>query len=127
MMYLIRHARLMTAADESVGDLLIEGERIAAVGQNLAERIGPQQRPHILDVDGLWAMPGGIDVHTHLELYSWETVSADDFYTGHIAAAFGGTTTHIDFANQVRGQTLRFPPGVFPVSNSFWRIKASIS
>lgn len=107
MAYLIRNARLITAADDATGDLLIEGEQIAAVGRDLPERIGPQLRPEILDADGLWAMPGGIDVHTHLELYSWDTVSADDFYTGHVAALFGGTTAHIDFANQARGQTLR--------------------
>ncbi|HZG66422.1 MAG TPA: dihydropyrimidinase [Herpetosiphonaceae bacterium] len=60
-----------------------------------------------IDATGKYVIPGGIDVHTHLDMPFGGTVSSDDFFTGHRAAAFGGTTTHIDFAIQPKGATLR--------------------
>lgn len=60
----------------------------------------------VVNADGKMITPGGIDVHTHLDLPFFDTVSSDDFYTGHKAAAFGGTTTHIDFAIQRKGESL---------------------
>lgn len=83
-------------------DVVIDGERIAAVGVDL-----PAEGAETVDVSGLHLLPGGIDVHTHLEMPLGEIQSSDDFYTGQVAAAFGGTTTHLDFANQDRGETLR--------------------
>ncbi len=61
----------------------------------------------MIDATGKYVIPGGIDVHTHLDMPFGGTVSSDDFFTGHQAAAFGGTTMHIDFAIQPKGATLR--------------------
>ena len=82
-------------------DVLIEGERIVAVGSS----IDPTGHT-IVDATGLLVMPGGIDVHTHLDMPFGGTTSADDYFTGTRAAAIGGTTTVIDFALQSRGYTL---------------------
>ena len=102
MRTLIKNGMLITAADTIQADLLIDGETIGLIGQNLNI-----DDADVIDAAGKYVLPGGIDVHTHLELYVGGTVSSDDFYTGHKAAAFGGTTTHIDFANQAKGDTLR--------------------
>ena len=61
----------------------------------------------VLDAKGLYILPGGIDIHTHLDMPFGGTVSSDDFRTGTIAAAFGGTTTIVDFAIQGKGMTLK--------------------
>src|SRR5207248_1798806 len=79
------------------------GGKIMAIGQGL-----PRDNPtRIIDAKNRYIMPGGIDVHTHLDMPFGGTTSADDFETGTRAAAFGGTTTLIDFAIQYKGQTLR--------------------
>lgn len=85
-----------------MADVLIDGETIAAIGANLSAGGADS-----VDASGLFVLPGGIDVHTHLDLPVSGTVSSDDFYTGQRAAAFGGTTTHIDFAIQPRDGSLR--------------------
>jgi dihydropyrimidinase len=102
MLTLIKHGTLITASDAYVADLLIDGERIAQIGADLQAADA-----HQIDATGLLVMPGGVDVHTHLELPVSGTLSADDFFTGQRAAAFGGTTTHIDFAIQPRDGSLR--------------------
>lgn len=103
MKTLIKNGRLVTAADETVADLLIDGETIVLIGANL----DPALADTVIDATGLYVLPGGIDVHTHLDM-PWRGVrSADDFFTGHRAAAFGGTTTHVDFSVQSKGGTLR--------------------
>jgi len=104
MRTLIRDGMLATAAEVFQADLLIEDETIALVGRGLADRVGPVDR--VIDARGRYVLPGGIDVHVHLELALAGTVSSDDFETGTRAAAFGGTTTIIDFANQAQGGTL---------------------
>lgn len=104
MRTLITDGRIVTAGDNYVADILIDGEKVALIGEDLSDDVTAD---NVIDADGLYVMPGGIDVHTHLELYAWDTVSSDDFYTGHVAAAFGGTTSHIDFANQAKGESLR--------------------
>ena len=96
MAFLIRGGTLITAAESFAADILVEGERIAAIGPNLAAGEGVQ----VVDAAGKLVLPGGVDVHTHLELPMFGTVSSDDHYTGHKAAAFGGTTTVIDFISQ---------------------------
>lgn len=101
MAILIKGGTVVTASDNYVADVLVKGERIALVGASL-EPNGAQ----IVDASGKLLLPGGIDVHTHLSLPFFSTVSSDDFYTGHRAAAFGGTTSHIDFATQRKGETL---------------------
>jgi dihydropyrimidinase len=92
---LIQNGTLITAAETFGADILIADEKIVAIGRDLhapdAERI---------DATGRLILPGGVDPHTHFELPMFGTVSSDDHYTGHKAAAFGGTTTAIDFINQ---------------------------
>ncbi|MCC7206638.1 MAG: dihydropyrimidinase [Anaerolineae bacterium] len=83
-------------------DVLIEGEHIALIAPTIA-----REGHRVIDVSGKYLMPGGVDVHTHFDLPVSGTVASDDFTTGGRAAAFGGTTTHIDFAIQTRGQSLR--------------------
>jgi len=89
---LIHSGTLITAGETVRGDILIEGETIAAIGRSLrADDAQP------IDASGKLVLPGGVDPHTHFDLPMFETVSSDDHYTGHKAAAFGGTTTVIDF------------------------------
>jgi dihydropyrimidinase len=83
-------------------DILVEGERIAAVGPDLL-----RGDARIIDCSGRYLLPGGIDVHTHLDMPLEDIASRDDFASGHIAAAFGGTTSHIDFVIQAKGGSLR--------------------
>src|SRR6516225_9801360 len=84
-------------------DTLIVNGTVAAVAQALP-RDGASR---VIDAKGKYVLPGGIDVHTHLDMPFGGTTSADDFETGTRAAAFGGTTTLIDFAIQYKGQPLR--------------------
>jgi dihydropyrimidinase len=95
MTFLIKNGTLITASDTFHADILIEGEQIAAVGPELTA-----SNAEIIDASGMLVMPGGIDPHTHFDLPMFDTVSSDDHYTGHKAAAFGGTTTVIDFVPQ---------------------------
>jgi dihydropyrimidinase len=95
MPLLIKHGTLITAAETFPGDILIEGERIAAIGQDL-DIPGAE----VVDAAGKLILPGGIDPHVHLDLPMFDTVSSDDHYTGGKAAAFGGTTTVMDFIPQ---------------------------
>ncbi len=98
---LIRNATVVTAGDVVTADVLVRGETVAEIGRAL-----PTEGRRVIDATGKLLMPGGIDVHTHLDMPLGDTASTDDFETGHIAAACGGTTTHIDFATQEKGQTL---------------------
>ena len=98
---LIHHGTVINADSTVQADVLVEGETIAAVGRNLSSA-----GHTLVDATGLLVMPGGIDVHTHLDMPFGGTTSADDYLTGTRAAAFGGTTTVIDFALQSRGHTL---------------------
>ncbi|MCP4418681.1 MAG: dihydropyrimidinase [Chloroflexi bacterium] len=102
MATIIKNGTIITASDTVQADILIEGEQIALIGRDL-----PTDGNDVIDATGKLLLPGGIDVHTHLELPFGGTVSSDDFFTGHRAAAFGGTTTHIDFAIQPMGGSLR--------------------
>src|SRR3979409_1405570 len=100
---IIRNGTIVTATDTYAGDVGITNGLITAIGKDLPiENAGK-----ILDAKNCLVIPGGIDVHTHLDMPFGGTTSADDFETGTIAAAFGGTTTLIDFAIQYKGQTLR--------------------
>ena len=98
---LIQHATLIHADRTEPADVLIQGEQITAV----APDIDPANHT-LVDATGLLLMPGGIDVHTHLDMPFGGTTSADDYFTGTRAAAIGGTTTVFDFALQSRGHTL---------------------
>ena len=101
MKTLIKGGTIITAGDTFPADILIDGEKIAMMGADLSSE-GVQS----YDASGKLVMPGGIDVHTHMELPFFGTIAADDFYTGQKAAAFGGTTTHLDFVIQDKGQSL---------------------
>jgi dihydropyrimidinase len=100
---IIVNGRVVTATDTYSSDVAIDDGRISAVGQNLPR----DNAGKIIDAKGKYVFPGGIDVHTHLDMPFGGTTSADDFETGTRAGAFGGTTTLIDFAIQYKGQTLR--------------------
>jgi dihydropyrimidinase len=99
----IRNATVVTATDTYRADVGISGDRVSAV----AAQLPVENSGRVIDATGLLLIPGGIDVHTHLDMPFGGTTSADDFETGTIAAAFGGTTTLIDFAIQYKGQSLR--------------------
>jgi dihydropyrimidinase len=105
MSLLITNGRVVTASDDYVADVYCEAGVISAIGRDLpAHRFAAERT---IDATGQYVMPGGIDVHTHLNMPFGGTTSADDFESGTIAAAFGGTTSLIDFAIQYRGQTMR--------------------
>src|SRR3989441_12143780 len=103
MRTLIKNGTVATASDLYKADVLIEDERIAAIATDLA-RLGPFDQT--IDAAGKYVLPGGIDVHTHLDMPFGGSTSSDDFETGTIAAAYGGTTSVVDFAIQYKGQTL---------------------
>ena len=103
MTTLIKNGTVVTAGDTFQADVVIDGEQVAMMGRNLPEA----GHDDVIDATGLLLLPGGIDVHTHLELPFGGTLSSDDFFTGHRAAAFGGTTTHIDFVIQPIGGSLK--------------------
>src|SRR5258708_7937120 len=100
---IIANGRVVTATDTYLSDVAISSGKIEAIGEYLPR----ENAAHIIDAAGKYVMPGGIDVHTHLDLPFGGATSSDDFETGTRAAAFGGTTTLIDFAIQYKGQTLR--------------------
>jgi dihydropyrimidinase len=101
MTTLIKNGTVVTATDLYAGDVLIEGERIATIGSSLT-----MTADRVIDALGKYVLPGGIDVHTHLDMPFGGTTSADDFESGTIAAAHGGTTSIVDFAIQYKGQRL---------------------
>jgi dihydropyrimidinase len=96
----IKNGTIVTAIESYQADIGVDGETIALIGHNLSG-------DEVIDASGMYVMPGGVDPHTHLELPFMGSVAADDFRTGTIAAACGGTTTIIDFAIQGAGETLR--------------------
>jgi dihydropyrimidinase len=100
---IIQGGTIVTASDTYASDIGVKDGRITAIAKDLPKESAKQ----VLSADGCYVIPGGIDVHTHLDLPFGGTSSADDFESGTIAAAHGGTTTLIDFAVQFRGETLR--------------------
>ncbi len=100
MSILIKNGRVVTATDDYFGDVYIEGEKVVQVGTNL-----DVTADEVLDASGKLVIPGGIDPHTHLDMPFGGTTSADDFETGTLAAAHGGTTTIVDFAIQTKGES----------------------
>jgi dihydropyrimidinase len=100
MSLLIKNGHVVTAVDDYYADVYIEGDKVAQIGKDLKVRAD-----RTIDAAGRLVIPGGIDPHTHLDMPFGGTVSADDFETGTRAAAFGGTTTLIDFAIQTKGRS----------------------
>jgi dihydropyrimidinase len=100
-MLLIKNGTLVTPVTTFRADLLVEGEKIKAVGKGLTA-----PGAEVVDAKGLYVLPGAIDVHTHMEMPFGGTVSADSFLDGSLAAAMGGVTSFIDFAIQPKGKSL---------------------
>ena len=102
MTTLIRNARIITAADDYKADIFIEGETIAAIGNNLQVKADKE-----IDATGKLIFPGGIDPHVHLDMPFMGTFSSDSYETGTRAALYGGTTMVIDFVLQTQGKSLQ--------------------
>jgi dihydropyrimidinase len=102
MSIVIRNGRIVTATDDYVADIYIEGETIKAIGKNLAVDADTE-----IDASGKLVMPGGVDPHVHLDMPFMGTYSSDNYETGTRAALFGGTTTVIDFILQTQGKSLQ--------------------
>jgi dihydropyrimidinase len=102
MSLLIKNGTVITPDKIAIADLYVEGSTIEAIGEGLT-----QKADRTIDAKGNYVIPGGIDVHTHLEAPVGGTTSSDDFETGTRAAAFGGTTSIVDFATQSKGRSLR--------------------
>ena len=100
---LIQNGTVVTAERTVAADILVEGDKI----RDIAPSLPVQNADRVIDAAGLLLLPGGIDVHTHLDMPFGGTTSSDDFETGTRAAAFGGTTTIIDFAIQAKGTRMR--------------------
>ena len=101
MKILIKKGNVVTAVDNYVADILIDEGKVRTIGIDL-----DAQADKTIDATGKYVIPGGIDPHTHLDFPFAGTVSSDDFRTGTIAAAVGGTTSIVDFAVQQRGHSL---------------------
>jgi dihydropyrimidinase len=102
MKKIIKNGTIVTATDTYQAEVLIENGKISCIGQDLAEG-----EAEVIDAKGCYIFPGGIDPHTHLEMPFGGTVSKDDFESGTIAAAFGGTTTVIDFCLTTKREPLK--------------------
>src|SRR3954452_16006788 len=102
MSVLIKGGRIVTAADDYVADVYIDDETVTLIGESLDH---PADK--VIDADGKYLLPGGVDPHTHLDMPFGGTVTIDDVQTGQTAAAFGGTTTHVDFYIQAKGQSFK--------------------
>ena len=96
MKTIIRGGTIISASDEYKADILIENEKISLIRDDLSTKSADQ----VFDAHEKFILPGGIDPHTHFDLPMFNTISSDDHYTGHKAAAFGGTTTVLDFVPQ---------------------------
>src|SRR6186713_1362577 len=101
MSLLIKNGRVITAADDYVADIFVEGETINQIGKNLLLKADKE-----IDATGKLVFPGGIDPHVHLEMPFMGTFSSDNYETGTRAALHGGTTTVIDFILQKQGHSL---------------------
>jgi dihydropyrimidinase len=113
MSILIKGGRVITAADDYVGDVFVEDERISLIGESL-----DIQADRTIDASGKYVLPGGVDPHTHLDMPFGGTVTIDDVESGQTSAAFGGTTTHVDFIIQPQGSS-------FADAVDEWRAKAN--
>src|ERR1043166_3617688 len=114
MSLLIRNGHVVTAADDYVADVFVDGERITLIGESLdvaADRT--------IDATGKYLLPGCVDPHTHLDMPFGGTVTIDDVESGQTSAAFGGTTCHVDFVIQGKGAT-------FAEALEEWRGKANV-
>ena len=102
MSILIKNGRIITATDDYLADIFIEGETISVIGKNLNVTADTE-----IDASGKLVLPGGIDPHVHLDMPFMGTYSSDNYETGTRAALYGGTTTVIDFILQTQGKSLQ--------------------
>src|SRR5919197_325675 len=100
MSVLIKGGRIVTAADDYVGDVFVDNGTVSLIGESL-----DVTADKTIDASGKYVIPGAIDPHTHIEMFFGGTVTCDDFASGTTSAAFGGTTTLIDFCMQAPGDT----------------------
>jgi dihydropyrimidinase len=112
MSVLIKGGRIVTAADDYVADIFVQNERISLIGETLE-----LEADKTIDAAGKYVLPGCVDPHTHLDMPFGGTVTIDDVESGQTSAAFGGTTCHVDFVIQQKGQT-------FAAALEDWRGKA---
>ncbi len=98
MSVLIKGGRIITAGDDYVGDVFVDGETISLIGASL-----DVAADKVIDAAGKYVLPGAIDPHTHIEMFFGGTTTCDDFTSGTTAAAFGGTTSLVDFCMQAPG------------------------
>lgn len=103
----IRGGLVVTAADEMHADVLIEDGRVAALAATGSSAAASWTDARVIDASQKYVIPGGVDGHTHMEMPFGGTYAADTFETGTRAAAWGGTTTIVDFAIQSKGGSLR--------------------
>src|ERR671933_648496 len=101
MSVLIKGGRVITAADDYVADVFVEGERISLIGESLD--VGADRS---IDAAGKYVLPGCVDPHTHLDMPFGGTVTIDDVESGQISAALDGATCHVDFIIHPQGATL---------------------
>ncbi|HEY4349188.1 MAG TPA: dihydropyrimidinase [Gaiellaceae bacterium] len=100
MSVLIKGGRVVTASDDYIADVFVDGERVTLIGEAL-----DLEADRTIDATGKYLFPGCVDPHTHLDMPFGGTVTIDDVESGQTAAAFGGTTCHVDFCIQAKGQT----------------------
>src|SRR3954451_661500 len=112
MSVLIKGGRIITAADDYVADVYVDDETVSLIGESL-----DVSADKVIDASGKYILPGLVDPHTHLDMPFGGTVTIDDVESGQTAAAFSGTTTHIDFVIQPQGAT-------FAEALDEWRAKA---
>jgi dihydropyrimidinase len=113
MSVLIKGGRIISAADDYVADIYVEDETVTLIGESL-----DQPADKTIDASGKYVLPGCVDPHTHLDMPFGGTTTIDDVESGQTAAAFGGTTTHVDFIIQPQGST-------FAEAIAEWRAKAN--
>jgi dihydropyrimidinase len=119
MSVLIKGGRIVTAADDYVGDVFVDNGTVAMIGESL-----DMAADKVIDAAGKYVLPGAIDPHTHIEMFFGGTTTCDDFTSGTVSAAFGGTTSLVDFCMQTPGDT--FPQALEKYHEKIERCKPVI-
>jgi dihydropyrimidinase len=119
MSVLIKGGRIVTAADDYIGDVFVDNGTVAMIGESL-----DVTADKVIDAAGKYVLPGAIDPHTHIEMFFGGTTTCDDFTSGTVSAAFGGTTSLIDFCMQTPGDT--FPQALEKYHEKIERAKPVI-